>query len=85
MDKTTITFNLNDNVLTFCKDDNLLLFDIYMAALAKAAIETKNDFVPEALRLLVAYIKKTENGVKQTSKIRKMIVNVKENKFEKYQ
>lgn len=85
MDKTPdFTFNLNDNVLTLCKDDNLFLFNIYLAALAKAAIETKKDYVPVALRLLVAYIEKPENQVKQTSKVRKMIINVKENKFEKY-
>lgn len=86
MDKTPeFTFNLQDNVLTLCKDDNLLLFNIYLASLAKAAIETKKDYIPAALRLFVTYIEKPENKVKQTSKVRKMIASVKENKFEKYQ
>ena len=85
MDKTPdFTFTLQDNVLALCKDDNLLLFNIYLAALAKAAVEIKKDYVPAALKLMVAYMENPQNKVKQTSKVRKMIAAVKENRFEKY-
>jgi len=85
MDKTPeYTFNLNDKILTLCKDDNLLLFNVYLACLAKTAIETKKNDVPAALKLLVIYLERTDNKVRRTSKIKKMIQDVKEGKVEKY-
>ena len=85
MEKTPeFTFNLNDNVLNLCKDDNLPLFNIYLSCLAKAAIETKKDYIPAALKLFVTYLERPDNKVKQTAKIKKMMAQVKEGKLEKY-
>lgn len=85
MDKTPdFTFNLNDKVVALCKDDNLSLFNVYLSCLAKAAIENKKDYVPVALRLFVAYLENPSNKVKHTSKIKKMIEDVRENNIEKY-
>ena len=85
MDKTPdFTFSLNNKIIALCKDDNLSLFNVYVACLAKAAIEAKKDFVPVALKLFVTYIEKPQNNVKQTSKIKKLVSDIHENKIEKY-
>ena len=85
MDKTPdFSFSLNSKVLELCKDDNLSLFNVYLTCLAKAAIETKKKYVPGAIKLFVAYLEKPENKVKRTSKIKKMIADVQEDKLEKY-
>lgn len=85
MDKTPdFSFSLNSKVLELCKDDNLSLFNVYLTCLAKAAIETKKNYVPVAIKLFVAYLEKPENKVKRTSKIKKMIADVQEDKLEKY-
>jgi hypothetical protein len=85
MEKTPdFTFSLNDNILGLCKDENLLLFNVYLTCLTKAAIKEKKDYLPVALSLFATYLKKPENKVKQTIKIKKLIADVENNKLEKY-
>jgi hypothetical protein len=85
MEKTPdFTFDLNGNVLALCKNDNLPLFNVYLASLSKPAVETKKLDIPAALHLFIAYMEKPENKVKQTSKVKKMIADVKANELDKY-
>lgn len=86
MDKTPdYTFSLNDKMMKICKeDDNLLLFGVYTTCLAKAALQFKKDFNSEALKLFVTYIKNTDNKVKQTAKVKKLIEDFNANKIDKY-
>ncbi|HET6224757.1 MAG TPA: hypothetical protein VFF27_00665 [Bacteroidia bacterium] len=85
MDKTSeFSFDLNGNVLELCKGDNLLLFNVYLASLAKPAVETKKLDIPVALNVFAAYLETPENKVKLTSKLKKFISNVKANEIDKY-
>lgn len=86
MDKTPdYTFSLNDKMMAICEeDDNILLFGVYTTCLAKASIQLKKDFNSEAIKLFVDYIKKTDNQVKQTSKVKKLIQDYNANKIDKY-
>jgi hypothetical protein len=85
MDKTPeYTFTLNNRIIELCKNDNILLFNVYITCLAKAAIETNKDFVPQALKLFAKYLEMPDNKVKHTGKIKKLIADIKANKFEKY-
>jgi hypothetical protein len=86
MEKTpNYEFTFNEKIMDLCKDDeNVLLFGVYTTCLAKAALEVKKDFVPNAVKLFVAYIKNPENQVKQTSQIKKLIDDFDSNKIDKY-
>jgi len=86
MNKTpNYEFTLNDKIMALCNDDeNILLFGIYTTCLAKAALEVKKDFVPDAVKLFVSYINNPENEVKQTSKVKRLIDDFDGNKIEKY-
>jgi hypothetical protein len=85
MEKTPdFTFNLNDKILNLCKKDNLLLFNIYLACLTKAAIEERKADSHRAIRLFAAYVQKPENRVKQTARIKKLIADVANNEIQKY-
>lgn len=65
-------------------DDNILLLSIFNACMSKAALQTKGDFGKEGMKLFVEYIKKTENGVKQTPKIKKLLSDYEKGDIEKY-
>jgi hypothetical protein len=86
MDKSPdYTFTLNEKMMAICQEeDNILLFGVYTTCLAKAAIQTKKDFVPEAIKLFVNYIKDPHNKVVQTAKVKKLIGDYANNKIEKY-
>jgi len=86
MEKTPdYTFSLNDKMMAICKEgDNLLLFGVYTTCLSKAAVQLKKDFNTEAIKLFVDFVKKPENKVKQTSKIKKLIEDFNANKIDKY-
>lgn len=84
MEKAEYTFTLNADMVGLFKSDNEELIGIYMATLAKAAIEFKKDFDKEALKLMVKYIENPDSGVKKTSKIKKFVKDCNDNKFEKY-
>jgi hypothetical protein len=55
MEKTPdFTFALNANIIDICNDEeNILLFGVYISCLAKAALEHKQSFDPEAIKLFV--------------------------------
>jgi hypothetical protein len=86
MDKTPdYTFSLNDKMMAICSDEeNLLLFGVYISCLAKAAVQNKQDFVPDAIKLFVTYVKNPDNKVAQTSKVKKLIADFDNNNIDKY-
>lgn len=85
MDKTPdFTFNLNNKILDLCKGDNLSLFDVYLTCLTRAALKEKKANSALAIQLFAAYLKKPENKVKQTNKVKKLIRDVEENQLESY-
>lgn len=85
MEKTAdYTFTLNNKILNLCKDDNLSLFNIYLACLTKGAIEDKKPNTVTAVKLFTAYLKKPENKVKQTMKIKKLIRDVEAGRLQNY-
>lgn len=85
MEKTPdYTFSLNNKIIELCKDDNLLLFNVYVSCLAKGAIEEKKANSIKAVKLFAAYVKNAENKVRQTSKIKKLIREVEDGQLEKY-
>jgi len=85
MEKTPdYTFSLNDKIMALCKDDNILLFNVYLSCLAKAAIEEKKANSDKAVKLFAEYLKRPENKVKQLSKIKKLIKDVENGQLEKY-
>jgi len=79
-------FTLNSKMLKLADpdNDNVLLFRIYMATLAKAALlrgKTDNKY---ALELFVNYVKNPKNKVKQTKAIKKLIKNWEKGKIDAY-
>jgi len=86
MSKTPdFTFSINNKMLELCeKKSNTLLFSVYLACLSKEAVKLRTNFVPAAIKLFVDYVKDTNNGVKQTSKIKKLIEDYKNNKIDQY-
>ncbi len=85
MEKTDFTFNLNKNMIEVCNGkDNSKLLGVYMACLAKCAIQYQTNFTEPALKLLVDYIENLENKIKQTSKIKKLIKAKDEDKLSAY-
>ena len=85
MEKTPdYTFTLNTSLLKVCKDDNILLFGVYMACMTKAALTTKGDFNKEGIKLFVEYIINPTNNVKQDKNVKKLIDDYNKNNFEKY-
>ncbi len=86
MDKThEFTFALGQKMMVFSSEKgNESLLPVYLGCLAKAAVEKKKDFMPDAIKLFAAYVKNPDNKVKQTSKIKKLIKDVDDNKVEKY-
>lgn len=85
MEKTPdFTFTLNNKIIALCKDENLSLFNVYLSCLTKAAILDKKANSGTAVKLFADYLKKTDNKVKQTPKIKKLIREVEEGQMEKY-
>ncbi len=85
MEKTTYTFNLNPMMVEICSEKkNSGLLGIYLACLAKAAIANKTDFTEKAVIMFIAYISDPANGVKETSKTKKLLKAKEDNKLTPY-
>jgi hypothetical protein len=79
------SFTITSKVADLCKDDaNVLLFGIYNTCMAKAALQNKSDFGKEGIKLLVDYIKKKDNGVAQTAKVKKLLADYEKGDVKKY-
>ncbi len=79
------TFVINAEITELIqKGDNLLLFRIYMASQARAAIESKKENMELALKFFYDYITNSTNGVEQTSKVKKFISDYSAGKLDKY-
>lgn len=86
-DKTSdYTFALNGKIVSICEEkDNMLLFGVYIACMAKAALEAKSSEIgTKAVELFVSYVSDPDNGVKKTGKIKKLISDQKAGNLDKY-
>lgn len=85
MEKTKYEFKLGKGFSTLTDgSDKFELTAVYLACLAKAAINEKKDFNIPALKLYAEYLKNTNNKVKLTSKQKKFLKDVESGKFDDY-
>lgn len=86
MEKTSdYTFVLNPMMLEICLEKkNKDLLSIYLSCLAKSVITSDQNYKEDAIRMFIDYVSDEKNGVKMTSKIKKLIEAKKEDKLEAY-
>lgn len=78
------SFSINSDIMKLFKKSNLFLFNAYMAAMAKAALEGGDNWEKKALEYFVNYVEDPANAVKQTGKVKKLIKAWNNGDYEKY-
>jgi hypothetical protein len=78
------TFSLNSEIMKVFKEENLLLFNIYLCCLANASLTVESDYHKAAIGLITKYVKDPSHKVVQSKQVKKLIKNWEDGNVEKY-
>ncbi|MFT5602535.1 MAG: hypothetical protein ACI9N1_002794 [Flavobacteriales bacterium] len=83
-EKSEFNFVLSQKMMDLCESDYRLI-GIYIASMAKAAIELQsNHFQEKAIGYFAEFIRNKALGVKQTKRLKKFIANYRAGEIEQY-